>query len=52
MPPRHRPKAGSIHTATARDPALVDLSQYLPILMFLGIALVLSTAFVVLPMVA
>ncbi|MEH3039549.1 MAG: NADH-quinone oxidoreductase subunit A [Sphingomonas paucimobilis] len=31
---------------------MVDLSQYLPILMFLGVALVLSTAFVVLPMVA
>ena len=30
---------------------MVDLSQYLPILMFLGIALLLSTAFVVLPMV-
>ena len=29
---------------------LVDLSQYLPILMFLGIALVLSSAFVFLPM--
>jgi NADH-quinone oxidoreductase subunit A len=47
---RHRPKAGSIHTATARDPTLVDLSQYLPILMFLAVALVLSTAFVFLPM--
>jgi NADH-quinone oxidoreductase subunit A len=31
---------------------LVDLSQYLPILMFLGIALILSCAFVFLPMVA
>ena len=30
---------------------MVDLSQYLPILMFLGVALALSTAFVVLPMV-
>jgi NADH-quinone oxidoreductase subunit A len=29
---------------------LVDLSQYLPILLFLGIAVVLSTAFVFLPM--
>lgn len=29
---------------------MVDLSQYLPILMFLGIALVLSSAFVFLPM--
>jgi NADH-quinone oxidoreductase subunit A len=31
---------------------LVDLSQYLPILLFLGVALVLSSAFVFLPMVA
>jgi NADH-quinone oxidoreductase subunit A len=31
---------------------LVDLSQYLPILLFLGVALLLSTAFVVLPMIA
>ena len=31
---------------------MVDLSQYLPILLFLGVALVLSGAFVVLPMVA
>jgi NADH-quinone oxidoreductase subunit A len=30
---------------------VVDLSQYLPILMFLAVALVLSTAFVILPMV-
>jgi NADH-quinone oxidoreductase subunit A len=30
---------------------LIDLSQYLPILIFLGIALGLSTAFVFLPMV-
>ena len=29
-----------------------DLSQYLPILLFLGVALLLSTAFVVLPMLA
>jgi len=29
---------------------LVDLSQYLPILLFLGVALALSTAFVFLPM--
>ena len=29
---------------------MVDLSQYLPILLFLGIAVVLSTAFVFLPM--
>jgi len=29
---------------------LVDLSQYLPILLFLGVALGLSAAFVVLPM--
>lgn len=29
---------------------MVDLSQYLPILIFLAIALALSTAFVVLPM--
>jgi NADH-quinone oxidoreductase subunit A len=36
-----------------RDEALgLDLSQYLPILLFLGIALVLSSAFVLLPMVA
>jgi len=31
---------------------LLDLSHYLPILLFLGVALALSTAFVVLPMVA
>jgi NADH-quinone oxidoreductase subunit A len=31
---------------------LVDLSQYLPILLFLGVALVLSGAFVFLPMIA
>jgi len=31
---------------------LVDLSQYLPILLFLGVALLLSSAFVVLPMIA
>ena len=31
---------------------LVDLSQYLPILIFLGIALLLSGAFVALPIVA
>ena len=36
-------------SATARA-ALVDLTQYLPILLFLGVALVLSTAFVFLPM--
>ncbi len=30
---------------------MVDLSQYLPILLFLGVALVLSAAFVFLPMV-
>jgi len=35
-----------------REKPLVDLSQYLPILLFLGVAIVLSTAFVVLPMVA
>ncbi|PKP91986.1 MAG: NADH-quinone oxidoreductase subunit A [Alphaproteobacteria bacterium HGW-Alphaproteobacteria-16] len=29
---------------------MVDLTQYLPILLFLGVALVLSTAFVFLPM--
>ena len=29
---------------------MVDLSQYLPILLFLGVALLLSSAFVVLPM--
>lgn len=29
---------------------MVDLSQYLPILMFLGVALALSSAFVFLPM--
>ena len=29
---------------------MVDLSQYLPILMFLGVAIVLSSAFVFLPM--
>jgi NADH-quinone oxidoreductase subunit A len=37
-------------TGRVRVP-LVDLSQYLPILLFLGIALVLSSAFVFLPMV-
>ena len=31
---------------------MLDLTQYLPILLFLGVALALSTAFVVLPMVA
>ena len=31
---------------------MVDLSHYLPILMFLGIALALSGAFVLLPMIA
>jgi NADH-quinone oxidoreductase subunit A len=31
---------------------LPDLSQYLPILLFLGVALLLSSAFVVLPMLA
>ncbi|MES2095816.1 MAG: NADH-quinone oxidoreductase subunit A [Pseudomonadota bacterium] len=31
---------------------MVDLSQYLPILLFLGVALVLSGAFVFLPMLA
>lgn len=31
---------------------MVDLSQYLPILLFLGVALLLSSAFVVLPMIA
>jgi len=31
---------------------LVDLSQYLPILLFLGVALALSSAFVFLPMIA
>ena len=36
--------------ASARTP-LVDLSQYLPILLFLGVALALSGAFVVLPMI-
>jgi NADH-quinone oxidoreductase subunit A len=30
---------------------LIDLSQYLPILLFLGVAVALSTAFVVLPMI-
>src|SRR3546814_9033573 len=30
--------------------SLVDLSEYLPILLFLGVALVLSSAFVFLPM--
>ena len=30
---------------------MVDLSQYLPILLFLGVAVLLSTAFVVLPMI-
>jgi NADH-quinone oxidoreductase subunit A len=31
---------------------LPDLSQYLPILLFLGVALLLSSAFVILPMLA
>jgi NADH-quinone oxidoreductase subunit A len=31
---------------------VVDLSQYLPILLFLGVAIVLSSAFVFLPMIA
>ena len=31
---------------------MVDLTQYLPILLFLGVALVLSSAFVFLPMIA
>ena len=31
---------------------MVDLSEYLPILLFLGVALVLSSAFVFLPMIA
>lgn len=31
---------------------MVDLLQYLPILMFLGIAIILSSAFVFLPMIA
>ena len=31
---------------------MIDLSQYLPILLFLGVALALSSAFVFLPMVA
>ena len=30
---------------------MVDLSEYLPILLFLGVAVALSTAFVVLPMI-
>ncbi len=34
----------------SREETLIDLSQYLPILLFLGIALVLSSAFVFLPM--
>ena len=37
------------HFAPARTP-LVDLSHYLPILIFLGVALALSSAFVLLPM--
>ena len=31
---------------------MVDLSQYLPILLFLGVAIVLSSAFVFLPIIA
>jgi NADH-quinone oxidoreductase subunit A len=46
----HRPKAEGIHFAPARSP-LFDPLQYLPILLFLGVALALSTAFVVLPMI-
>ncbi len=34
-----------------REKPLVDLSQYLPILLFLGVALAISGAFVVLPMI-
>jgi|SRR3954471_14303778 NADH-quinone oxidoreductase subunit A len=37
--------------ALARD-KVVDLSQYLPILLFLGVAIALSSAFVFLPMIA
>jgi NADH-quinone oxidoreductase subunit A len=39
-----------IRVRFAERHALVDLSQYLPILIFLGIALALSSAFVFLPM--
>jgi len=46
----HRPKAPVIHFAPARSP-LFDPLQYLPILLFLGVALALSTAFVVLPII-
>lgn len=44
----HPPKAHPFRSV-ARN-ALVDLSQYLPILLFLGVALLLSSAFVFLPM--
>ena len=45
------PKSALIPSfASARTP-LVDLSQYLPILLFIGVALALSVAFVVLPMI-
>ncbi len=43
-----KPKAS--HFALARNP-LFDPLQYLPILLFLGVALALSTAFVVLPII-
>ena len=47
----HRPKARLTPFALARR-LLTDLSQYLPILLFLGVALALSSAFVFLPMIA
>jgi NADH-quinone oxidoreductase subunit A len=47
MPPGHAPRSPSAFRN--REKTLVDLSQYLPILIFLGIALILSGAFVGLP---
>ena len=43
------PKA-LVHPFALARTVLVDLSQYLPILIFLGVALALSSAFVFLPM--
>jgi len=46
----HRPKAPVRFRSREKRRPLVDLSQYLPILLFLGVALALSSAFVFLPM--
>jgi NADH-quinone oxidoreductase subunit A len=47
--PARAPKAAP--SVRICESALVDLAQYLPILLFLGVAIVLSSAFVFLPMV-